>query len=465
MFERRATQASDADVKANLTDVSAVVVPTQNIHPAQIDGDAMKVVNRLRQFGYSAYLVGGCVRDLMLHRKPKDFDVATSAKPPEIRKLFRNCRLIGRRFRLAHIHFRDNKVIETATFRAGGNDNNNQHDDLLIREDNVFGTEEQDAIRRDFTINALFYDPLEHILIDYIGGLEDLVNRNIRFIGRPDIRVREDPVRIIRAIKFAALLNFKIDDLAWEAMRHYRKDLSKSAPARLLEEICRVLRGGAAETGFRLLWQVGALEVLLPEVSDYLGRALERAEERDPGAGLFAYLRALDLPGREAHSNAVMLASLLFHPVMDRARCEREIQGQNGSSYALAEVSQVTMRALVNRLRLPKWEAERIQQIIGAQKKLFNLPGRTSLPRSLVTRHYFPEALDLFAVGVQATGKGSRTLKRLRQAISSFSGTQPLKVPRRRRSRKRRRAVVADMGSPSNESEMPTLSLSDSTSR
>jgi poly(A) polymerase len=449
MVEKSATRATDA--QANQADAIAVVVPTHNIRPDQIDGDALKVVNRLRQFGYSAYLVGGCVRDLMLRRKPKDFDVATSARPQEIRKVFRNCRLIGRRFRLAHIYFRDNNVIETATFRAGGNGNNNQHDDLLIREDNVFGTEEQDALRRDFTINALFYDPIERIVIDYSGGLEDLVSRTIRFIGDPSVRVREDPVRIIRAIKFAALLNFKIDDLAWEAMCRYAKELAKSAPPRLLEEINRILRGGAAEESVQLLWKVGALAVLLPEVSNYLGRVLERGEERNPGAGMFAYLRALDGPPHEVHPNTVMLAGLLFHPMLDATRCERESCGSNRSPCSLAEVARDTVRGLVNRLCLPKWEAERIQQIIGAQKKLFNLPGGAPLPRSLVLRHYFPEALDLFSIGVQATGKGSRTLRRLRQATHDIAAAPRKRSQRRRRSRNRRRPPAPEAALPPNE--------------
>jgi poly(A) polymerase len=280
--------------------------------------------------------------------------------------------------------------------------------------------------------------------------LEDLVHRTIRFIGDPGVRVREDPVRIIRAIKFAALLNFKIDDRAWEAMCRYVKEITKSAPPRLLEEINRILRGGAAETSIRLLWQVGALAVLLPEVSSYLDRVLERGEERDPGAGLFAYLRALDCPPREMHPNTVILASLLFHPMLDAARCGREVHGLKGSACSLGEVARVTVRALVNRLRLPKWEAERIQQIIGAQKKLFNLPSRAPLPRALVLRHYFPEALDLFSIGVRATGKGSRTLRRLHQATNDIAAAPRKKSQRRRRSRNRRRAVAPEAALPPN---------------
>jgi len=254
-------------------------IPTRGISTTKIDKDALKVVHRLARFGYAAYLVGGCVRDLLLKLEPKDFDVATSAKPPEIRKIFRNCRLIGRRFRLAHIHFRS-KIIETATFRAEAEQSDGE---LLIRSDNVFGNEQRDAMRRDFTINALFFDPKNRTIIDHVGGLEDLVERTIRFIGDPGIRVREDPVRILRAIKFAARLNFTIEPATYQAMVRYRKDLSKSAPPRLLEEINRMLRSGSAVASFRLMWEAGILEVILPEAACYLSRAPARDEEREPG--------------------------------------------------------------------------------------------------------------------------------------------------------------------------------------
>src|SRR4029077_12735026 len=184
----------------------------------QIDSTAQKVVRRLTRNGFSAYLVGGCVRDLLLGRKPKDFDVATSATPPEIKALFRNCRIIGRRFRLAHIFFGP-KIIETSTFRANPREveivegesaeatPELSEPELLIRRDNVFGTAEEDARRRDFTINGLFYDLDADRVIDYVEGLPDLERRTVRTIGDPDIRFREDPVRILRAIKFAARLD------------------------------------------------------------------------------------------------------------------------------------------------------------------------------------------------------------------------------------------------------------------
>src|SRR5258706_11663539 len=193
----------------------------------QIDSDAQKVVRRLARSGFDAYLVGGCVRDLLLGRKPKDFDVATSATPPEIRALFRNCRIIGRRFRLAHIFF-GSKIIETSTFRANPRDAEGEAldeasapstapvadppaEELFIRRDNVFGSAEEDARRRDFTINGLFYDLDADRVIDYVEGLPDLDRRTVRTIGDADIRFREDPIRILRAIKFAARLDFEIE--------------------------------------------------------------------------------------------------------------------------------------------------------------------------------------------------------------------------------------------------------------
>lgn len=407
------------------------VIPTRSITPRNIDADALKVVRRLQRFGHSAYLVGGCVRDLLLRRAPKDFDLATSARPNEIRKLFRNCRLIGRRFRLAHIHFRG-KVIETATFRAPLDE---QRDgDLLIRSDNVFGTEEEDARRRDFTINALFYDPVQRVLIDYVGGLEDLVERTVRFIGSAGVRVREDPVRILRAVKFAARLGFVIEPGAWRAMIRYRQDLTKCARPRILEEIYRMLRGGGAEASFRLMWEAGAMNIILPGVAGYLSRAPERGEERDPGSGLWSYLRALDGQDRELLTNAVLVATVIIHTVTEESQ-RKGRQKKKRSRGTVAEAAQGILRGMVERINLPRREAERIQQLIASQRRLFNLRRDAPLPKGLIRRVYFPEALDLFEIGVRATGRGRSTLNRLRQAFR-----QPPRSPSpRKRARRRKR--------------------------
>jgi poly(A) polymerase len=232
-----------------------------------IDADADRVVRKLTRAGYKAYLVGGCVRDLLLGRTPKDFDVATSATPNEVKSAFRNSRIIGRRFRLAHVFF-GAKIIETATFRANPRDEDEA--DLLIRRDNVFGTEAEDARRRDFTINGLFYDVEREEVIDHVGGLADLTARLVRTIGDPDIRFQEDPVRMLRAIKFAARLDFGFDPATWRALLRWRGEISKCAPPRLLEEMHRLLRGGAARRSFELMVETGVLAVLSPHLAGLL---------------------------------------------------------------------------------------------------------------------------------------------------------------------------------------------------
>jgi poly(A) polymerase len=232
-----------------------------------IDPDADRVVRKLTRAGYKAYLVGGCVRDLLVGRTPKDFDVATSATPNEIKATFRNSRIIGRRFRLAHVFF-GSKIIETATFRANPRDEDDH--DLLIRRDNVFGTEAEDARRRDFTINGLFYDVEREEVIDHVGGLADLEARLVRTIGDPDIRFQEDPVRMLRAIKFAARLSFGFEPATWRALLRWRSEISKCAPPRLLEEMHRLLRGGAARRSFELMVETGVLAVLSPYLAGLL---------------------------------------------------------------------------------------------------------------------------------------------------------------------------------------------------
>ena len=237
-------------------------MPRENPGIARIlpsaDPDALKVVRRLLSAGHEAYLVGGCVRDLYVGRTPKDFDVATSATPEEIRKLFRNSRIIGRRFRLAHVFF-GSKVIETSTFRSKPRDDGDP-DDPLITQDNEWGSVEDDARRRDFTINALFYDVETERVVDFVDGLADLDGGIVRTIGEPELRFREDPVRMIRAVKFAARLDFEFEDATWQALVEVAPDVVKCSRARLLEEIYKLMRSGASRRCFELLLEGGLLE-------------------------------------------------------------------------------------------------------------------------------------------------------------------------------------------------------------
>ena len=250
---------------------------------ARIDADADRVVRRLARHGYKAYLVGGCVRDLLVGRAPKDFDVATSATPNEVKTLFRNCRIIGRRFRLAHVFFGP-KIIETSTFRANPRDDEDDDSpDLLIRRDNVFGTEEEDAVRRDFTINGLFYDVEKEEVIDHVNGLVDLEAGLVRTIGDPDVRFREDPVRMLRAIKFAARLGFTIEPVTYAALLRQRGEIRKCAAPRVVEEVYRLLRGGAARRSMELLVETGVLEILSSHLASLYDGPTEPAADEHGG--------------------------------------------------------------------------------------------------------------------------------------------------------------------------------------
>ncbi len=234
--------------------------PEHKVSRRDIDADALKVLYRLKNHGYVAYMVGGGVRDLLLGRTPKDFDIGTSAHPQQVKRLFRNCFIVGRRFRLCHVRF-GKKVVEVSTFRKQAEP---EEGDTLIRRDNTFGTPEEDAFRRDFTVNALFYDIATFAVIDYVGGLEDLEQRVIRMIGDPGVRLREDPVRMVRAVALAARLHFTIDRDTLEAIRALRGEILKSSSARLLEEVYKILRQGESRPTFEALHEVGLLAYLLP---------------------------------------------------------------------------------------------------------------------------------------------------------------------------------------------------------
>ena len=236
-----------------------------------IDPDALKVLYRLSGLGYTAYLVGGGVRDLLMGRKPKDFDVGTSASPQEVRKAFHNCFLVGRRFRLAHVKF-GSKVVETATFRR----NALSVGDIIERaaegplEDNAFGTPETDAYRRDFTVNGLFYDIKDFSVIDWVGGMEDIRRRTIRSIGDPEIRFREDPVRMMRAVKFSSRLGFSIERKTLAAMKKLHSCILSASVPRVCEEVFRLFPYGRSEAAFRMMWECGMLGDLLPELAAYI---------------------------------------------------------------------------------------------------------------------------------------------------------------------------------------------------
>jgi poly(A) polymerase len=283
--------------------VEPVIIPRakHQISRRDIDADALKVLYRLREHNYTAYLVGGGVRDLLLGRRPKDFDIGTDAHPYQIKKLFRNCWIIGRRFRLAHVKFGP-KTIEVATFRKNVPDMPSDPpieettvvasapepevaasngDPGPMHRDNTFGTPEEDAFRRDFTVNGLFYDIATFSVIDYVGGLDDLEQRVLRSIGDPRVRFVEDPVRMMRAAVFAARLGFDMDPAVVDAISEHRKLITEASPSRLLEEYYKILRSGYAEASFRALGKVRLLELVTPELktpSDAVWDSLARLD-------------------------------------------------------------------------------------------------------------------------------------------------------------------------------------------
>jgi len=417
-----------------------VVVPRAEhaISRKQIDPDALKVLYRLHQNNFAAYLVGGSVRDLLLGRRPKDFDIGTDAHPYQVKRLFKNCWIIGRRFRLAHVRFGP-KTIEVATFRRqltaaelaipeephdGIPLEHAGHHDRMLHRDNTFGTPEEDAFRRDFTVNALFYDIADFSIIDFTGGLQDLDERVIRCIGDPTERFQEDPVRMIRAVSMASRLDFTIDPPIDTAITAHRGELAHSAPARLVEEIYKLLRAGSAEKAFRMLADRRLLEPIAPELQ-------KRASE-----GLWRSLAALDTYRRqfdetpEALTNAVLLGTLLV-PVGYDFRPPPVVFSDDGRPKKEPALS-------LGLLPLARRDVERLRHILSLQRRLLDLHLSPRARRALMHRGPFREALTWLEIH----GHAPEALEHWRgfiEAAKTFDGEEGADVPRPRRRRRRRR--------------------------
>lgn len=429
----------------------------------QIDSHAISAVRRLRQHGYKAYLVGGCVRDLLLGLTPKDVDVSTDARPEEIKRVFRNSRIIGRRFRLVHLYYHGGKIIEVATFRANltpDEDNVEEGQDLLVRRDNVFGTEEEDALRRDFTINGLFYDVHSGRIIDHVGGVEDVRQRYLRMIGDPEIRLREDPVRILRAVRFTAKANLRIDPELREAMRRHTAEVVRCAPARVLEETLKLLRTGQAAPSIRLMDELGLLEVLLPEIKAYLdGVGLDENDPEDAleqrSEALYAHLEALDdLVHLGQVSDVVILAALASAPLQAFLQEHEELDPTKLIVDFLAVFAQ--------RIALTRKLSESIRQALMMQRQLTRRTEpesgkrrrrRPPAPEALMSRGAFADALNLFDIQCHARELPMDEVEQWYDRVEDHVG-QPVERPldravlgpaddeerprRRRRSRRRR---------------------------
>ena len=296
-------------------------VINRNKHPVsskQMSPEVLKVLYRLHRTGHLAYLCGGGVRDLLLGRKIGDFDVATDAEPRRLKQVFGNCRLIGRRFRIAHIMFKGGKIIEVSTFRKKGEEEEtaDEGNSLLIKRDNTFGSPAEDAFRRDFTVNGLYYNVADFSIIDYVDGRADLHARLIRCIGDPNIRFQEDPIRILRGIRLAATLDFQVEKSTWEAMKRQCHHIMECPASRIREEVMKILRRKNSRKGFELLAGGGILEHLFPRLDEFRLSCLKNnTASADPLLQHLGVIEELRSKGAE-FTDSLLLATLTSSPVL-----------------------------------------------------------------------------------------------------------------------------------------------------
>ena len=407
-----------------------------DLSPEHINVDALKVVKRLTDAGYQAYLVGGCVRDLLLGSHPKDFDVATDAHPEEVHELFRNSRLIGRRFKIVHVRFgRD--IIEVATFRAPHSEmqtEENFSDGGMILSDNIYGTFSEDAERRDFTMNALYYDPDHDTIHDEMSGLEDLGNRQIRLIGNPDNRYREDPVRMLRAVRFKAKLGFAIEPATAEPLKRLGVLLRDIPPARLFEEVLKLFMTGHGEQSFAVLREYDLFGWLFPDANRLL--------DNDHAAELIRLALAstdrriaADMPV----TPAFIFAALLWQPYVEqRARLEAEGESTYIASFEAA--NDVVGRQL-QVTSIPKRFSGPMRDIWSLQHRLPIRSGKK--PEALLLHKRFRAAYDFLLLreeaGAQLDGLGDwwtryqETSEGERDELLAPATAAAPKRPRRRR--------------------------------
>ncbi|CAK0781661.1 poly(A) polymerase I [Gammaproteobacteria bacterium] len=348
--------------------------PEHNISRALISEAALRVLYRLLHSGYNAYLVGGGVRDLLLGREPKDFDIATNARPEQVRQIFRNCRLVGRRFLLAHVHF-GQEIVEVATFRAAhdqaeeGEEGGVMEDGRILR-DNVYGTLEQDAWRRDFTVNALYYNLRDFSVVDFGSGMEDLRAGVLRLVGEPYSRYREDPVRMLRAVRFAAKLGFRIAHDTETPLLTLGYLLREIPPARLFDEVLKLFLGGTGLQTFELLRHYDLFAELFPQTE----LALEQEEDHFPLTLLARALSNTDeriMAGKPV-TPAFLFAALLWEPVRQEARRQSGMPMLETLHFA----ADCVLQEQVRRVAIPRRYTLQIREIWSLQGRFTHIRGR-----------------------------------------------------------------------------------------
>lgn len=351
--------------------------PSHNVSRADISKSALKVLYRLHGSGFQAFLVGGSVRDALLGLHPKDFDIATDAHPEEVRTLFGNCRLIGRRFRLAHVRF-GREVIEVATFRAAASDANgsdvaHDHEGRILR-DNVYGKIDEDVWRRDFTCNALYYNIADFSIWDYVGGVDHIKARRLVLIGDPSKRLREDPVRMLRAVRFAAKLDFRIDESVGAAIAAHRGLLRNVPPARLFDEFLKLFQAGFAEKTFELLREYKLFEQLFPETFEQL--------ERDDNFARFVKTSLISTDRRVAEGKSItpmfLLGVFLWAPVQRFAEHLRSNE-EMSEAEALAVAAQEIAVLQQSRISIPRRFTAPMRDMFALQPRFAARSGRRGL--------------------------------------------------------------------------------------
>ncbi len=372
-----------------------------NISRTQVSENALKVLYRLKKAGFEAYLVGGCVRDLLLGREPKDFDVVTDAHPEQVRKVFRNCRLVGRRFRLAHVYF-GREIIEVATFRGAGDEQNDsqiQNDDegRLLR-DNVYGSIEEDVRRRDFTVNSLYYNIRDFSVIDYVGGMQDHAEGILRLIGDPETRFREDPVRMLRAVRFAVKLGFKIDP-GCEKPLHELADLLYNIPAaRLFDEVLKLFLSGGALQTFEMLRHYGLFQALFPAVE----RSLEVEEESFPRLFL---VKALENSDTRIAEGKTVTAYFLFSAFLwDAVRTQAQafIRVGVATNIAFQDAANAVISEQIKRIAFPRRITLAMREVWILQSRFEHRQG--SRPFRLLSHPRFRAAYDFLLLRIATEG-------------------------------------------------------------
>ena len=404
--------------------------PEHSISRSLLSPNAVQVLYRLKRDGFTAYLVGGCVRDLLLGREPKDFDVVTDATPGQIKRQFRNCRLVGRRFRLAHLHFSD-EIIEVSTFRTAEPDESveggllpitvetpesgtprivrpprhlKSEEGMLLR-DNVFGTPAQDALRRDFTINSLLYDIGNFSLIDYAGGMDDLTRGVIRTIGDPTVRFTEDPVRMLRAVRFAAILGFAIEEATWNALVEQSAAITRSTPPRLYEEILKLFLCGEGEKGYQLMRRSGLFAALFPGYSVWL----ERETDGFPHVRIGQALDWIDKRIQEGGKvSPQLLLALMFGEYLEE---KGNFFRQSGTplQQSLDMATAGLLSELAGSILIPYKIGLQLREILSSQYRFRKAPGKR--PLSFIARPFFTEALDYLSFVCATTGEGKESLR------------------------------------------------------